>query len=325
MTAPNRKVDVLILTYNHERFIRAALDSILSQKTSFEFRLVIGDDHSTDGTVGILSEYQARFGHKIELLVNETRLGIRENFMRTWNRCDADYVAFCEGDDGWLTDQKLQRQVDFLEGHRDFNICASRSKIIFDGSDRTNIYPLKYRPYPSKAETISRGMFHTASVVLRRENTFSFPPWFPQTWIVDFSIWVYARQEGRSYVFPDVTAFYRLHGGGSYTSSEFLKRWQETQSITKIMSEHLTDVTMQRLCIFNVAILQCQIIFERQRIAANKKTFINDVNNFISIFSSAWRHGLVTAIFFFPYLALKLSSKFFRQVVFLIKGRRYPY
>ncbi len=178
-------------------------------------------------------------------------------------------------------------QVDFLDQHRDFNLCASRSKVVYDENDQSNIHPLKYKPCPSKLDTISIGMFQTASVVLRRENTFNLPPWFPQSWIVDFSLWVYARQEGRSYVFSDLLAIYRLHVGGSYTSSEYLNRWVETQSIMKILSEHLHDVAMQRLCIYHVAIYQCQIIFEHQKMRLDKKTLVTDVKKFINIVGSA--------------------------------------
>ncbi len=325
MTSCDYKVDVLILTYNHERFIQNALDSILNQRTNFNFRLVIGDDKSTDGTADILRAYKTKFGGKIDIVTNEIRLGTHGNFMRTWSRCRTEYIAMCEGDDGWLTDSKLQRQVDFLEANREFNLCASRSRLVYDDESRTGIYPLKYSQRPSKRETIYMGMFQTASVVLRRGNAFELPSWFPDSWVVDLPLWAYARQEGRSFVFPDLLAIYRIHGGGTWTSSHYLSRWMESQSLYRILSEKLTDPELKHLCTYQTALLQCQILVGHQRVTFSIRTLGKDIMAFLVIMRSSIRLGGITApVKLLAYVILKLSDKGFRQTKFLVTGQQYP-
>ena len=324
MPNSNRKVDILILTYNHEKFIQTALDSILNQRTNFEFRLVIGDDRSTDGTADILKTYKSKFGEKIDFVINDLRLGIHGNFMKTWNRCDADYLAFCEGDDAWLTDSKLQRQIDFLETNKDFNLCASRSQIIHDNSAHTSNYPLKYSEYPSKSETIYLGMFHTASVVLRRGKTFDLPPWFPKTWIFDLPLWAYARQEGRSYVFPDLLAIYRLHSQGAWTSSSDLSRWDVSHFLYQKLSENLTDPEMKRLCIYQSALVQFQILIGNQRSTISLSKMTKDLLAFLSTARLSSQLGPTVPVRLLAYVTSKLCDKVLRQTKFLITGRRFP-
>ena len=77
------KVSVLLVTYNHERFIAQAIDSVLQQETRFEFELVIGDDCSIDGTRDILRAYQASNPKKIRLLTRDRNIGALPNFAET--------------------------------------------------------------------------------------------------------------------------------------------------------------------------------------------------------------------------------------------------
>jgi glycosyltransferase involved in cell wall biosynthesis len=107
------KVSVLMITYNHEKFIAQAIDSILMQQTDFEYEIVVGDDFSKDRTRAILDNYKKKHPSKIKLLFPDRNLGMHRNFIQTLNSCQGQYVALLEGDDYWTSPYKLQKQVDF--------------------------------------------------------------------------------------------------------------------------------------------------------------------------------------------------------------------
>ena len=95
------KVSVCMITYNHERFIAQAIESVLMQETDFRVELVIGEDCSTDGTRAIVREFGERFPERIRLLLPEHNLGMMPNFVATLSACRGQYVALLEGDDYW--------------------------------------------------------------------------------------------------------------------------------------------------------------------------------------------------------------------------------
>lgn len=110
-------VSVALITYNHEKFIRTAIESILMQKVNFDYELIIADDASTDGTSQIVFEYYKKYSQIIKVLPSTVNLGMCKNVLRLWKACQGKYIAFLEGDDFWSYDLKLQKQVDYLEMH----------------------------------------------------------------------------------------------------------------------------------------------------------------------------------------------------------------
>ena len=119
MADTSKKVSVFMITYNHEKYIAEALDSILMQKTDFDFDIVIGEDCSTDATRRIVLEYSRKYPDKIKLLLHNVNVGFISNMMYVLEACTGKYVAMCEGDDYWTDPFKLQKQVDFLEASLD--------------------------------------------------------------------------------------------------------------------------------------------------------------------------------------------------------------
>jgi len=109
-----KTVNVLLASYNGEKFIREQIDSILSQKTEgFELRLYVRDDGSTDDTLNILREYEA--AGKLKLFTGENK-GFAKNFLTLLSLCDkADYYAFSDHDDVWEK-EKVKKGFDLLEG-----------------------------------------------------------------------------------------------------------------------------------------------------------------------------------------------------------------
>lgn len=101
MSAMSR-VDVLMATYNGAAFLSAQIDSVLAQ-TGAEVRLIIRDDGSSDGTIDILHDYASRHPDKIEILPSDARLGPRGSFSTLMGAATAQYMAFADQDDVWLS------------------------------------------------------------------------------------------------------------------------------------------------------------------------------------------------------------------------------
>ena len=73
------KLTVVVLTYNHERFISKALKSILNQKVDFDFQIVVADDGSTDNTVNLIQQFANEIPGKIILFQKQNNKGIKNN------------------------------------------------------------------------------------------------------------------------------------------------------------------------------------------------------------------------------------------------------
>ena len=133
----NPIVSVHMITYNHEPYIRQAIEGVMMQKTDFEFELVIGEDASTDKTREICFEYQKRYPGSIRVLwwhENLRKIGhpAGGNSARVMAHCRGEFIAFCEGDDYWIDPLKLQKQVDVMRKYPNVGLCFTGARIYKD-------------------------------------------------------------------------------------------------------------------------------------------------------------------------------------------------
>src|SRR5918999_434425 len=111
------KVTVLVTTYNHEKFIAQALDSVLMQRTNFDYDVMVIEDCSTDRTRSIVIDYQRAYPDRIRLVLAQTNERSNRTLAREFQASAARYIAWLDGDDFWTSPHKLQKQVDFMEAH----------------------------------------------------------------------------------------------------------------------------------------------------------------------------------------------------------------
>ncbi|MBL4586929.1 MAG: glycosyltransferase family 2 protein [Flavobacteriales bacterium] len=174
-------VSVAITAYNHERFIAAALESVLSQKTDFKFEIIVGDDGSDDRTTEIVSSFQQRFPQSIRVVRPPENEGLFKNVMHILNVCRGEYIALMDGDDRWTSDDKLQQQVGFLRNNEAYAGCFHDARIVLtDAEDRkTSSYSESYRSYSQfnhyrpdffAWDLLERVVIPTSSLVFRKGN-----------------------------------------------------------------------------------------------------------------------------------------------------------
>ena len=140
---------VLFITYNHKNYVADALDSILMQKTNFAFSIVAGDDCSKDGTREIVKDYAARHPGRFVITNPENNLGAEKNFNQILGKCIAmqpKYIAYLEGDDFWMDEDRLQKQVDLLENEPAVAMVYGKYKMI---NNRNEYISVQTPPYQS--------------------------------------------------------------------------------------------------------------------------------------------------------------------------------
>lgn len=119
------KVSVAVITYNQEHTLPQTLDSILMQKGDFSLELVIGEDCSTDGTRNVVIDYQRRFPDIVKPILQPKNRGIMGNAADTFLACTGEYINMIAGDDYWIDEYKLDKQVRFLEAHPDYGLITT--------------------------------------------------------------------------------------------------------------------------------------------------------------------------------------------------------
>lgn len=164
------KLSVFIVTYNQEKYIRQCLDSILMQQVDFDYEVVIGEDHGTDGTRAICEEYAAKYP-QIRLLPLTENLGVAGNWRRVLLECKGEYIAMCEGDDYWLDDNKLHKQVDFLDRNPKYSGCFHNANTVDEnGSVIGQLHNGKMNVDYDFAQMTGGWFVPTASICFRRSD-----------------------------------------------------------------------------------------------------------------------------------------------------------
>jgi len=125
-------VSIICTAYNHQEYIKDALDGFIMQKTTFPFEIIVHDDASTDNTAKIIREYEAKypsFFSNIYQIENQFSKGTGGVVKIVLEAARGKYIALCEGDDYWIDPYKLQRQVDFLEANPEYSLVHTNGYI----------------------------------------------------------------------------------------------------------------------------------------------------------------------------------------------------
>lgn len=212
------KLSVFVVTYNQERYIRQCLDSILAQRVNFDYEIIIGEDCSTDSTPKICDEYAIRVKSQelrvesIEVYHHLKNIGLLKNWEFVMNKCTGEYIALIEGDDYWIDENKLQRQVDWLDAHPDYTLTFTRAEILYEngaeiGAEKDLPY-LEEREY--SVEEICRDFkVLSSSTVIR--NVLQPIHYSDQLLYADTYTFIELFKRGKAYCFGVPTVKYRIH------------------------------------------------------------------------------------------------------------------
>lgn len=234
------KLSVAMITYNQERFIGQAIESVLGQRVNFDYEIVIGEDCSTDGTRAAILDFQRRYPDRIVALLREQNISAMRNFAETIAACQGQYVAFLEGDDYWTSADKLQRQVDFLDDHPDSALCCHRVKTLNEtGSAEFDIFPPRAAGTYTIEDLLKGNFIMTCSTMLRRELIGPIPRWFFKMKLGDWPLFAMVARYGRIELMDEVMAAYRVHHGSTWSVLPLLTRLREGARMLRALDAQL--------------------------------------------------------------------------------------
>lgn len=203
-------VSVCLITYNHEKYIGNAIESVLMQKTNFKFQLVIADDCSTDANIEILLSYKQKYPDIIDLILQDTNVGPARNWVDLLSYPESKYIAYFEADDYWTDPYKLQKQIDFLELNEDYGLVYTKSAIEVNGEITT-----REIGFSESFFSLFEGNFiPTLTVVFRRFYFESFKEKFNKEikdWkIGDYPLWLWIYTNSKLKFIDEITAVHRV-------------------------------------------------------------------------------------------------------------------
>lgn len=229
-------VSICCLAYNHEKYIRDALDSFLMQKTSFPIEILIHDDASTDGTADIIREYEEKYPDIVKPIYqteNQYSKGIKNisgifNFPRAKGR----YIAMCEGDDYWTSPNKLEKQVAYLNNNPGCSLCFHSGKQVTVDGSVTDSYmrPYKGSRMVSPEEIIDKTSGYAMnSMVFPTEVVREIPDYYWNCPIGDIPMQLMMASKGWAYYMDEPMSVYRVGVAGSWTDMMKSGDYEEKQ------------------------------------------------------------------------------------------------
>jgi len=122
-----KKLTVIVISYNFEKWIEKCLSSIVEQQTNFDFDVFVRDDNSLDSTREIIKNFVDSHPDrsKFKLFFEDENLGIHKNFELLIKNCQSQYISHIDGDDYFTSPDRLQKQVDFLDQNPEFIIHST--------------------------------------------------------------------------------------------------------------------------------------------------------------------------------------------------------
>lgn len=217
------KVSIITITYNQEKYIKQALDSFIVQKTDFPFVVIVADDCSTDSTSEIIKEYAKKYPNIIKPILREKNIGSQENFVDAIQHCNSDYIAICDGDDYWCDENKLQKQVNFLETNPNYSICFHPMIFTYeDKSKESKIIPHQMPTNPQSLINLAKGNYIPSNSVMYRTSAFKnlFNNYPKNIYPCDWFNHIICGSNGKIGFINDAMSVYRWNSNGvSYTNS----------------------------------------------------------------------------------------------------------
>lgn len=217
----NVEVSVCCITYNHQPFIKKAIDSFLSQETNFDFEIIIHDDCSTDGTIDVLKEYEQMYPDIIKIIFEtenqwqKTKKGIFVNY--TLPHSQGKYIAICEGDDYWIDPRKLQKQYDVMENNKQVSLCFHDAVVTNCNGEVISTSMMKGNPFYKNSdglyscdEMLVLDFVPTASLFFRKEMLIdNLLPYFDNGYCEDLPLRITLVSKGAAYCINEKMSAYR--------------------------------------------------------------------------------------------------------------------
>lgn len=231
------EVSIILPTFNGEKTIKTAIQSVLRQ-SFFNWELIIIDDGSTDTTQRCVADYVAR-DPRISLVVHDTNKGIQASLNQGLSLAQGTFIARIDDDDEWVDERKLQKQVDFLNTHTDVVLLGTSVRVA-DGQGRViTWYMPALNDETIRNRILGKNCFAHASVMFSREVALQVGGYSELTTVrhcEDYDLWLKMGTQGKFANMPDYTLQYNLRSEGIsqknkrkqlYTNISLIKKYKD--------------------------------------------------------------------------------------------------
>lgn len=233
--ADNPLVSICCATYNHEKFIADALDGFLKQKTDFPVEILINDDCSIDTTADIIQQYKKKYPNIIKPVFqvkNQYSLGIKPISQILLPRSKGRYIAICDGDDYWTDESKLQKQINFLEEHLEYNLCGHNWKVDDNGDlISSGLEKAFKKSFSFTFDTLPWIWITHPSTLVFRNNAFDYNELKKYRLRKDVHLIYHLLINGKGYYMPEIMAIYRMHKNGVWSKIGILKQKETSYKV----------------------------------------------------------------------------------------------
>jgi len=235
------EVSVLVTTYNHEKYIAQALDSVLMQETDFDYEIVILEDCSTDATREIVLAYQKRHPDKIRLRLATQNECSNKPFVEGFQAAPSPYIAMLDADDYWTSPKKLQKQVEFLDAHPECALCFHNALRIYEGEKRGALpHNVAGQKRISAIEDIWEHNFIAGCTpMVRKDALGTFPEWYHSLLWGDWPLYILCALHGKIGYIDEIMGVYRIHSQGFWSKLDVIQKLEWWIAFYETMNANL--------------------------------------------------------------------------------------
>lgn len=231
-------LSIVCHTFNQFNYLEETINGFLAQKTNFPFEILIHDDASTDGTIEIIKKYENLYPNQIKsILQTENKYSQNVNIWSefTFPAAKGKYIAICEGDDYWTDENKLQKQVDFLEQNPEFVVCWT-DYLNFNGTNFTeNNFKIADKIFKIDFNNLFHPYCTLSLTTVFKKEAMDIKLLSSLTHFKDNSLYMILLRKGFGAFMNEKTAVYRIHVGGVYSmKSAFFQRYSSYLNIKEM-------------------------------------------------------------------------------------------
>lgn len=270
-------VSVIVTTYNHEPYLAEALNAILSQECDFGVEIIVGEDCSSDNTLGVCKTFADRYPNKITLITSIENVGWRANYRRCVEAARGELIAFCDGDDYWCDNSRLAEQVAMMEQNRSIGLCYTLAERRDGEGKLFGRFPI------GEGHTTLDAMLHdwcveNCTTLASRELVLDYyatekPENRPEWLTEDLPMWLYVAAHSEVAYIDRATAVHRVFPDSVSHSTSLAKRlaFCDSSSNIKLWFDEQYNNSKQR----------CHLLRERMNTALWVYSHIGSVGDFV--------------------------------------------
>lgn len=255
------KVSVVTITYGHQDYILETIKGVLKQNYKGIIEFIISNDNSPDNTNQVISDFlnstKIPPNFEINYINHSSNIGIMPNFYNSLIRATGDYIALCDGDDYWTDENKLQKQIDFLETNKEYVLVGHNVRIFENETNEiiNSSFPFVNSIKRSKDHIFLDNYIPALSIVFK--NKYNIPKWLLECKIGDYPLILFLKQFGDIGFIDDIMASYRINSGYHSSLDKNKKNQLFLQSI-EIVKQNIS-LRKTQLNILNYQILLIQL------------------------------------------------------------------